>query len=158
MENENPNPKGKEIALKVQEALQEEAYKGIVRIDSQTMRQLNVKAGDIIEIEGGRKTVGMVDRAYPSDIGQNIIRMDGIIRRNAKTGIGEYVTIRKSDIREGKAITIAPAQQGVMIQANPELFKQGLLGRAVMKGDVTLILLQNLLTTITLHFLEFSGI
>ncbi|MBS3144826.1 CDC48 family AAA ATPase [Candidatus Woesearchaeota archaeon] len=125
-----------EISLKVQEALQEEAYKGIVRIDAQTMRQIDVRAGDIIEIEGGRKTVGIVDRSYPSDIGQTIIRMDGILRRNAKTGIGETVKVRKLEVREAKSITIAPAQQGVMIQANNELFKQGLLGRAVVKGDI----------------------
>ncbi len=125
-----------EITLKVQEALQEEAYKGIVRIDAQTMRQIDVRAGDIIEIEGGRKTVGIVDRSYPSDIGQNIIRMDGILRRNAKTGIGENVKVRKVEVKEAKSITIAPAQQGVMIQANNELFKQGLMGRAVVKGDI----------------------
>ncbi len=126
----------KEVVLKVQEALQEEAYKGIVRIDSQTMRQIEVKAGDIIEIESGRKTVGIVDRAYPSDIGQAIIRMDGIIRRNAKTGIGENVKVRKAEVHEAKSIIIAPAQKGVMIQANPEIFKQGLLGRALIKGDI----------------------
>ena len=126
----------KTIPLKVQEALQEEAYKGIVRVDSQTMRQIDVKPGDIIEIEGGRKTIGIVDRAYPSDIGQSIIRMDGIIRRNAKTGIGETVKVGKAEVREAKSVTIAPAQQGVMIQANPTIFKQGLLGRAVLKGDI----------------------
>ena len=49
--------------LKVMEALQEEAYKGIVRIDSQTMRDIGVRPGDIIEIQGARKTVGLVDRA-----------------------------------------------------------------------------------------------
>ncbi len=127
----------KEVSLKVQEAFTEEAYKGIVRIDSQTMREIGVKAGEIVEIKGGRTTVGIVDRAYPSDIGQKIIRMDGIIRRNAKTGIGESVTVTQSDIREAKSVIIAPAQQGVMIQAaNPEMFKNGLLGRAVTKGDV----------------------
>jgi len=127
----------KTISLKVQEAYQEEAYKGIVRIDSQTMREIGVKSGEIVEIQGGRTSVGIVDRAYPSDIGQKIIRMDGIIRRNARTGIGEEVKIKKADVREAKTITIAPAQQGVMIQAaNPALFKQGLLGRAVTKGDV----------------------
>ncbi|MBI1972659.1 CDC48 family AAA ATPase [Candidatus Woesearchaeota archaeon] len=125
-----------EVVLKVQEALQEEAYKGIVRVDTQTMRQIDVRAGDIIEIEGSRKTVGIVDRSYPSDIGQNIIRMDGILRRNAKTGIGENVKVRRVEVKEAKSVTIAPAQQGVMIQANNELFKQGLLGRAVIKGDI----------------------
>ena len=125
-----------EIKLQVQEALQEEAYKGIVRIDTQTMRDIGVRAGDIIEIEGGRITVGIVDRAYPTDVGQEIIRMDGILRRNAKTGIGETVKIKKADVKEAKTMTIAPSQEGVMIQADPQLFKRGLLGRAVIKGDL----------------------
>src|SRR3989344_4917829 len=128
-----------EIKLKVMEALQEEAYKGIVRIDSQTMKLINVHPGDVIEIEGGRITLGIVDRAYPTDIGQQIIRMDGILRRNAKTGIGEAVTIRRADVKEAKNITIAPAQKGVMIQANPEIFKRGLLGRPIVKGDIVVL-------------------
>ena len=129
----------KEIRLKVMEALQEEAYKGIVRIDSETMKEIGVRAGDIVEIEGGRKTVGIVDRAYPTDVGESIIRMDGILRRNAKTGISEIVTVRKVDVKEAKAITIAPSQKGVMIQAHPDLFKRGLLGRALVKGDIVVL-------------------
>src|SRR3989344_1413831 len=125
-----------EIKLKVMEALQEEAYKGIVIIDSETMKQLNVHPGDVVEIHGNRLTVGIVDRAYPTDVGQNIIRMDGILRRNAKTSIGENVKVRKSDIKEAKSITIAPAQKGVMVRADSYLFKKALLGRAVMIGDI----------------------
>ena len=125
-----------ETKLKVMEALQEEAYKGIVRVDSETMKQLEVHPGDVVEIEGNRTTVGIVDRAYPTDVGQNIIRMDGILRRNAKTSIGENVKVRKSDIKEAKSITIAPAQKGVMVRADSYLFKKALLGRAVMIGDI----------------------
>ncbi len=125
-----------ELKLKVMEALQEEAYKGIVRIDSQTMRRLGIRPGEIIEIEGERKTVGIVERAYPTDIGQSLIRMDGIIRRNARTGIGETVKVRKADVKEAKSITIAPAQRGMMIHAAPHVFRRGLLGRAVIKGDI----------------------
>ena len=118
------------------EALQEEAYKGIVRIDSETMHNIGVHSGDIVEIEGARITVGIVDRAYPTDVGQSIIRMDGILRRNAKTGIGENVRVRKADIKEATSIVIAPAQKGVMVRADPELFKRVLVGRAVVKGDI----------------------
>ncbi len=126
----------KDVKLKVMEALQEEAYKGIVRIDSETMREIEVRVGDIVEIEGGRKTLGIVDRAYPTDVGQTVIRMDGILRRNAKTGIGENVMVRKAEAKEAKNITLAPAQEGIMIKADGEFFKRGLLGRAVFKGDV----------------------
>jgi len=125
-----------ETKLKVMEALQEEAYKGIVRIDSETMKQLNVHPGDVVEIHGNRLTVGIVDRAYPTDVGQNIIRMDGILRRNAKTSIGENVKIKKADIKEAKNLTIAPAQKGVMVRADSFLFKKTLLGRAVVTGDI----------------------
>jgi len=55
-----------------------------------------VRVGDVLEIQGGRKTVAIVDRSYPGDMSLNIIRMDGLIRRNSKTGIGELVTVRKA--------------------------------------------------------------
>ncbi|MBU2561681.1 MAG: CDC48 family AAA ATPase [Nanoarchaeota archaeon] len=125
-----------EINLKVAEAIQDDVNKGIVRIDSSLMHQINVRSGDIVEIEGERKTVGIVDRAYPGDIGLNIIRMDGILRRNAKTGIGEIVKVRKAEVKPAKKVVVAPARRGIMIRAPPELFQQGLLGRAVVKGDI----------------------
>ena len=53
--NNKEHKMAKEVKLKVMEALQEEAYKGIVRIDSETMKDIGVRPGDIIEIEGGRK-------------------------------------------------------------------------------------------------------
>src|SRR3989338_4914316 len=129
-----------EVKLKVMEALQEEAYKGIVRIDSQTMRDIGVRPGDIVEIEGTRKTVGIVDRAYPTDVGQAVIRMDGILRRNSKVSLGEFVWVRRAEVKEARSITIAPSQKGVTIQADPIIFKRGLLGRALMKGDKVALL------------------
>src|SRR3989344_1334086 len=126
----------KEVKLKVAEAIQDDVNKGIVRIDSGFMKEIGVRVGDIVDIEGQNQTVGIADRAYPGDIGLNIIRMDGIIRRNAKTGIGEPVKVRKAEVKEAKKIIIAPAKKGVIIRASPEIFKQGLLGRAVVKGDI----------------------
>ncbi len=126
----------KELKLKVAEAVQDDVNKGIVRIDSSYMQQIGIRPGDIVEIEGERKTVSIADRAYPGDIGLNIIRMDGLVRRNSKTGIGEIVKIRKADVKEAKKIVIAPQRKGIMIRASSDIFKQGLLGRALMKGDI----------------------
>jgi len=125
-----------EIELKVTEAVQDDVNKGIVRVDSNILHDLAIRPGDIVEIEGDRKTVAIVDRAYPGDMGLNIIRMDGIIRRNGKTGIGEVVRLRKCEVKEAKKLVIAPARKGIMIRAPPNLFKQGLLGRAAVKGDI----------------------
>lgn len=124
------------IKLKVAEAIQDDVNKGIVRIDSSYMHEIGVRPGDIVSITGERETVGIVDRAYPGDIGLNIIRMDGLIRRNGKTGIGEVVNVYKADVKEAKKIIIAPSKKGIMIRASPMLFKQGLLGRALLKGDI----------------------
>ncbi|MFP4524311.1 MAG: CDC48 family AAA ATPase [Candidatus Woesearchaeota archaeon] len=126
-----------ELKLKVAEAIQEDVNKGIVRIDSSYMRKLDIRPGNIVRIKGERATVGIADRALPGDIGLNIIRMDGIIRRNAKTSIGESVTITRADVKTAQKVKIAPAREGVLIRANnPEVFKRGLLGRAMMKGDI----------------------
>ena len=130
------------VKLKVMEALQEDAYKGIARIDTATMKQLNVRPGDVIVISGSRETIAIVDRAYPADVGEKIIRIDGIIRRNAKTGIGELVNVIKADVKEAKKVIIAPARKGVIIRAGPgaiDNFKRGLLGRAVMQGDLVVL-------------------
>jgi len=128
------------LKLKVVEALQDDAYKGIARVDHEVMRELDVKRGDVILIKGNKETVAIVDRAYPADVGEGIIRIDGILRRNAKTGIGDTVEISKADIKEAKKIIIAPAQKGIMVKTDdPEGLKKGLLGRAVVKGDVVVL-------------------
>lgn len=124
------------MRLKVAEAIQDDVNKGIVRLDSNFIHQLGTKPGDIVQIEGERLTVAVVDRAYPGDIGLNIIRMDGITRRNAKASIGEYVKVTKVTVKQAAKITIAPSQKGIVIRAPPAIFKQGLLGKAVVKGDI----------------------
>ena len=94
--------KDKIIRLRAVEAHQDDAYKGIARIDHDLMKKLGLQRGDIISIKGGRETVAIVDRAYPADVGENIVRIDGIMRKNAKTGIGEIVEIKKSPVKEAK--------------------------------------------------------
>ena len=46
------------------------------------MRSLGLNRGDVISIKGGRNTAAIVDRAYPADIGEGIVRIDGLIRKN----------------------------------------------------------------------------
>jgi len=131
--------KENKIQLKVTEALQDDAYKGIARLDSEIMRKLDVRRGDVILIKGNRETVAIADRAYPADVGEGIIRIDGILRRNARTGIGDLVTISKANIKEAKKIIIAPAQKGIMVQGDSESLRKGLLGRSVVKGDIVVL-------------------
>jgi transitional endoplasmic reticulum ATPase len=61
------------------------------------------------------------------------------MRRNSKSGIGEMVKIYKAEVKEAKKVMIAPAQKNIMVQAEPEGLRRGLLGRTVVKGDVVVL-------------------
>jgi transitional endoplasmic reticulum ATPase len=129
--------KNKEVRLKVGElTAREEAGRGIVRIDSNTMGKLGIKEGDVLEIEGTKKSAAIAVRAYPADAGLNLIRMDGITRRNANSGVGEFVKIRKAEVKEARSISIAPAERGIIIHISPNLIKQNIYMRPVTKGDI----------------------
>jgi len=45
------------------------------------MKELELKRGDVILIKGNRETVAIVDKSYPADIGEGIIRIDGVQRK-----------------------------------------------------------------------------
>ncbi|MBS3064413.1 MAG: CDC48 family AAA ATPase [DPANN group archaeon] len=126
----------KEVKLKVAEATQDDVNRGVVRLDSAIIKDLGIHQGSVVELEGARKTVAIVERAFPSDIGLAIVRMDGLVRRNAGATISEYVTIRPCQVKAAKSIAIAPVQKGVIFQAHPSIFKHALLERPVRKGDI----------------------
>ena len=116
---------------------QQDIGRGILRIDSKIMEELGVREGDAVTIEGKRQTVGRVARSYPADKGLGIARMDGYMRKNAGTSLGEKVDVGKAELKEADKITLAPAEEGVMIQvSDPDIFKKALSGRAVTQGDI----------------------
>ncbi|MCX6742043.1 MAG: hypothetical protein NTX24_02620 [Candidatus Pacearchaeota archaeon] len=150
MKESSSEIKNKNLKLSVMEALQEDAYKGIARIDAMTMKQLGVQSGDIISIKGERESVAIVDEVCQADglwkkwleenhLGEHILRIDGIIRRNVKTVIGGTVIVNKIDTKEAKEIVVEPTKKGVVVQVNLEYFKKELLGRAIVVGDLILL-------------------
>jgi transitional endoplasmic reticulum ATPase len=129
--------KKEEVELKVGELTQREEFgRGIIRTDSRTMQKIGAREGDIVEIEGTRKTSAIAVRSYPADAGLNIARMDGLLRRNAGAGVGDNVKLRKADVKEARKVTLAPAQEGMVIQVSPNLIKQNIYYRPLMKGDI----------------------
>ncbi len=132
-----PKKAGNEIALRVGELTdRSESGRGIVRIDSGSMKELEVREGDVVELKGQRNTGAIAVRAYPADVGLSLVRMDGISRRNAGIGVGETVKIKRVEVKEAKRVVLAPAQKGIMLQVPPEMLKNNILFRPVKKGDM----------------------
>jgi len=125
-----------EIQLKVVGAIQQDVGRGIVRIDHEFQKELNVTKGSIVEIEGGRTTAAIVVDAYENDRGLNIIRMDGLIRNNAKITMGEYVKIRKAVVKEALSVVLSPTQKGMHLMMHGNIILKNILGRPVKKGDI----------------------
>ncbi len=126
-----------DVQLKVGEFTEKEDFdRGIVRISKDDMKRIGIVEGDVVEIEGKRKTGAIAVRAYPVDVGLDIIRMDGLERRNCGAGIGEVVKVKSADVKEAKTVTIAPARKGIIIHMGYNLMKQNLLIRPVSAGDV----------------------
>jgi transitional endoplasmic reticulum ATPase len=127
----------KEVRIKVGELTGREDFgRGIARIDSKLMTKIGVKEGDIIEVEGKRKTGAVIIRSYPADVGLGIIRIDGLVRKNCNASIGELVTIRKAEAKDANKLTLAPAQKGFMLNIEPRLLRQNLYMRPMAKGDI----------------------
>jgi len=124
------------IRLKVAGAQQQDVGKGIVRLGLKQARALKLEMGDIVEIRGKGVTAAIAVPAYAEDEGIDIVRMDGLIRGNAKVGIGEYVELKKADWKEAKKVTLAPAKEGLRIAGSGEGLKPTLLRRPLVQGDL----------------------
>ncbi|WP_048151536.1 CDC48 family AAA ATPase [Palaeococcus ferrophilus] len=125
----------KEIKLKVASAYQRDVGRGIVRIDRKSMRELGIQSGDIVEIIGTKNTAAVAWPAYPEDEGLHLIRMDGTMRKNAGVGLGEEVTVRKGEVREGRKVVLAPTEPVMFGGDFVEWLHSRLIGRPVVKGD-----------------------
>jgi len=121
------------LTLKVAEASSKDVGRGIIRFDPADFKKLGVEVGDIVVISGKRETAAKVMPAYMEDRGKGLIRLDGITRENAKTGIDEKVTVRKTDFSPAQKIVVAPL---TLMRSHDARYIGSLLeGLPLMKGD-----------------------
>ncbi len=120
----------KSFTVRVREARQRDVGRGIVRVDS----TLGFSTGDLLGIDGKKKTVAVVWPSYPEDVGHGFIRIDGITRANAGVGVDDRVTIRKITANPAQKITLAPAGNLSLRNGN-EYVKQALEDQPLSRGD-----------------------
>ncbi|MDR0888044.1 MAG: CDC48 family AAA ATPase [Candidatus Methanoplasma sp.] len=132
-----------EKAIKVGELKPGEAGKGIARLDPELMDILELRIGDIVQIDGTKKTAVKILRGPQEDANRGIIRIDGSTRRNAGTSIDERVSIKKVAAKNAEKIMFSPTDE-LRLQGGNEYLGQLLDGRVFAKGDVlTLNLMGN---------------
>src|SRR5690606_20474825 len=110
--------------------------KGTARLSRRAFEALGLTEGDIIEIDGKRVTAAMVLPPYPEDEGLELIRLDGLQRANADVSMGDFVTVKRAELKPAKRITIAPAQKNMRLMGSGEMLRRTLFRRPLVAGDV----------------------
>ncbi len=129
----------REYLLRVAEAKKYEAMRGKARIPERVMRVIGVDPGDVIEISGRRATVAIAWPAFPEDEGSDIIRIDGIIRKNAGVSIGERVIVRPADAKPAIHVKFSVGTPTIEInksESSIRAVKKRLLDYAMVEGDL----------------------
>ena len=128
----------KTLSLKVHEALSKDVGRGIARIDPKDMEKLGLSLGDIIEVEGKRKTAVKVMPCYSDDRGKKIIQIDGIVRENAIAGLDEKVKISPVEHNTARRITLEPlaVYSGLRSSDDTKYIGSLIEGLAAVKGDI----------------------
>ena len=130
---------GKSVNLRVSKALPTDVGRGRARISGGT--DLDLKPGDVVEIIGdeGKSTAAIYWRCRPEDADLDLIRIDGIIRKNAGVSLGDRVTVKKIDAKDCTKLVLSPVmanKQKVKFGPGIEGFaRRGLAKRPVVVGD-----------------------
>ncbi len=128
------------IELEIAESLQEDIDKGIARVSSNVMEKLNIVSGDLIEVKGKNTIVVRVMRSLEKSASENIIRLDGTIRSNINSSIGEKVSISKTEVSVAKSISLSPLQEGIRFSDNPtEYFHSKILDKPLVLNQKIVI-------------------
>ena len=125
------------LTLRVAKAIPSDVGHGRARVPFDN--ELNLKPGDIVEIAGEQKTAAIVWRCRPEDANLGVIRIDGIIRKNAGVSLGDRGTISKVETQPCQRLVLSPVmakQQKVRFGPGIEGFaRRGLNKRPVVAGD-----------------------
>jgi transitional endoplasmic reticulum ATPase len=123
------------VYVKVKEAKPRDTGRGIARIDPEITEQMSITPGDVIVLNGKKKTACLAWLGYPEERGEGTIRIDAAIRRNAGVGIDDKITIEKAKGQPASRVTLAPTEE-LQIMGGEEYLSQVLEGRVVVRGDV----------------------
>jgi len=124
-----------ETYVKVAEANRQDVGRGLVRLDPLVAKEMGIRSGDVVSLTGAKNSAAIAWPGYPEDAGKNIIRADGVTRRNAGCSIDDKVKIKKVEAKRAEKLTLAPTEP-LRIRGLESYLSQILEGRVMMRGDL----------------------
>jgi len=124
--------------LRVKDAFKEDAGRGIVRIDPETIQKLNLRTGDVLEVSHplvNKRSAALLYPGKMEDRGTGIIRIDPSLRRNLGASLDDIVEIRKIEAALANKVTFAGLEESVVVRTPQQLARQ-LENRVLTKGDI----------------------
>ncbi|MFN3561838.1 MAG: CDC48 family AAA ATPase [Chloroherpetonaceae bacterium] len=123
------------LSLKVKEGLAKDVGRAIVRLDPEDMRRIDAQGGDILLLEGKRKTVAKAMPCYAEERGKSIVQLDSIIRENAGVGLDEKISVSKIVGQPATKVVLQPISGTLKTERDSKYLASLLDGTPVMTGD-----------------------
>ncbi|MEM6939780.1 MAG: AAA family ATPase [Pseudomonadota bacterium] len=115
-------------SLRVQ--INAEGGRGIVRLSRRLLAELSLTPGDLVSIEGGRRTYG---RAVPGRLADGCAQLDAALAQNARVPDESTVTLVRTELPRLQSVVLRFADSG----AKPPLeLKDALFDVALAEGDL----------------------
>jgi len=129
-------PDDKTLKLQVANAQTQDAGYGLARFPRQTMASLGISEGQIVELVGKRHTAAIAIDSYEEDEGLAIVRLDGLQRGNAGAMSGDFIEVKKADVKPATRVVLAPAVKNLRLQGSGEALRRTFFQRPMVAGDV----------------------
>lgn len=82
------------LQLTVAEARSRDVGRGVARIDPDALSTLGLSIGDLVLLEGKRVAPARVMPTFADQRGQGLVQIDGLLRHNVQSKLGEPVVLR----------------------------------------------------------------
>lgn len=102
-----------DLTLTVKEASKKDVGRGIARIAPRNLKKLGIEIGDIIKIEAKNFSMARVMPVKKEKRREDIIQIDGIIRKNVDTAIDKEVSIKKGRVRSAQKVIFSSLNKNI---------------------------------------------
>ena len=121
--------------LRIERLAKGRSGRSLCYIDQDVMFDLVLNTGDIIEIRGKKKTTGIAVSSA-DDKGKGVIRLDGLQRLNVGATIGEFVSVKLTEVYPAIEIVLTPTRPNIDLKRQADAIKSKLIDKPLVIGDI----------------------